>query len=52
MTEENPKPLGNTLWSIADQMRGAMEADGLRAYPRTTLFLLFLLNDYGRARSP
>ncbi len=27
MTEQNQKPLGNTLWGIADQLRGAMNAD-------------------------
>jgi type I restriction enzyme M protein len=24
MTEQNQKQLGNTLWAIADQLRGAM----------------------------
>ena len=27
MTEQNQKKLGNTLWAIADQLRGAMNAD-------------------------
>jgi len=26
MTDTNHKQLGNTLWSIADQLRGAMDA--------------------------
>jgi hypothetical protein len=26
MTDTNQKQLGNTLWSIADQLRGAMNA--------------------------
>lgn len=30
MTDTNKKQLGNTLWSIADQLRGAMEADDFR----------------------
>ncbi len=30
MTEANQKQLGNTLWSIADQMRGAMDAGDFR----------------------
>ena len=30
MTDTNQKQLGNTLWSIADQLRGAMDADGFR----------------------
>ncbi len=29
MTETNQKQLGNTLWSIADQLRGAMDAEDL-----------------------
>lgn len=32
MTEINQKQLGNTLWSIADQLRGAMDADDFRDY--------------------
>jgi type I restriction enzyme M protein len=27
MTDTNQKQLGNTLWSIADQLRGAVVAD-------------------------
>jgi type I restriction enzyme M protein len=27
MTDSNQKQLGNTLWSIADQLRGAVEGD-------------------------
>ena len=30
MTDINQKQLGNTLWSIADQLRGAMDADDFR----------------------
>jgi len=30
MTETNQKQLGNTLWSIADQLLGAMDADDFR----------------------
>jgi type I restriction enzyme M protein len=30
MTDTNQKQLGNTLWSIADQLRGAMDADDFR----------------------
>jgi hypothetical protein len=38
MTDANQKQLGNTLWSIADQLRGAMDADDFRdsATSRTT----------------
>ena len=30
MTDTHQKQLGNTLWSIADQLLGAMHADGFR----------------------
>ena len=30
MTDSNQKQLGNTLWSIPDQLRGAMNADEFR----------------------
>jgi type I restriction enzyme M protein len=30
MTQLENKQLGNTLWSIADQLRGAMDADDFR----------------------
>jgi type I restriction enzyme M protein len=30
MTDTNQKQLGSTLWSIADQLRGAMDADDFR----------------------
>jgi type I restriction enzyme M protein len=30
MSDTNQKQLGNTLWSIADQLRGAMDADDFR----------------------
>ena len=30
MTDTNQKQLGNTVWSIADQLRGAMDADDFR----------------------
>jgi len=32
MNVKNPKQLGNTLWSIADQLRGAMGANDFRDY--------------------
>ena len=32
MTEQNQKQLGNTLWAIANQLRGAMNADDFRDY--------------------
>ena len=42
MTETNQKQLGNTLWSIADQLRGAMDADDFRDYMLSFLFLRYL----------
>jgi type I restriction enzyme M protein len=32
MTETNQKQMGKTLWAIADQQRGAMNADDFRDY--------------------
>ena len=32
MTEQDQKQLGKTLWNIADQLRGAMNADDFRDY--------------------
>jgi type I restriction enzyme M protein len=42
MTNTNQKQLGNTLWSIADQLRGAMDADDFRDYMLSFLFLRYL----------
>ena len=39
MTEQNQKQLGKTLWAIADQLRGAMNADDFRDYMLADLFL-------------
>jgi len=36
MTDTNQKKLGNTLWSIGNQLRGAMDADdppSIRNFP-------------------
>ena len=30
MTEHNQEQLGKTLWAIADQLRGTMDADDFR----------------------
>ncbi len=40
MTENDQKQLGKTLWNIADQLRGAMNADDFRDYMLAFLFLL------------
>jgi len=46
MTDTNQKQLGNTLWSIADQLRGAMDADDFRDYMLSFLFLRYLSDNY------
>lgn len=49
MTEQNQKQLGKTLWSIADQLRGAMDADDFRDYMLSFLFLRYLSDNYEAA---
>ncbi|MBN1225246.1 MAG: type I restriction-modification system subunit M [Candidatus Aminicenantes bacterium] len=49
MTEQNQKELGNLLWSIADQLRGAMNADDFRDYMLSFLFLRYLSDNYEAA---
>jgi type I restriction enzyme M protein len=49
MTDTNQKQLGNTLWSIADQLRGAMDADVFRDYMLSFLFLRYLSDNYETA---
>ncbi|MCY3541128.1 MAG: type I restriction-modification system subunit M [Rhodothermaceae bacterium] len=49
MTEQNQKQLGNTLWAIADQLRGAMNADDFRDYMLAFLFLRYLSDNYEQA---
>jgi type I restriction enzyme M protein len=46
MTEEEQKQLGKTLWNIADQLRGAMNADDFRDYMLSFLFLRYLSDSY------
>lgn len=46
MTEQNQKQLGKTLWAIADQLRGAMNADDFRDYMLAFLFLRYLSDNY------
>jgi type I restriction enzyme M protein len=46
MTEQNQKQLGKTLWNIADQLRGAMNADDFRDYMLSFLFLRYLSGNY------
>ena len=49
MTDQNQRQLGQTLWSIADQLRGAMNADDFRDYMLAFLFLRYLSDNYERA---
>ena len=49
MTDTNQKQLGNTLWSIADHLRGAMDADDFRDYMLSFLFLRYLSDNYETA---
>ena len=51
MTEENQKQLGKILWAIADQLRGAMNADDFRDYMLAFLFLRYLSDNYEKAAS-
>lgn len=46
---QNQKQLGNTLWSIADQLRGAMDANDFRDYMLSFLFLRYLSDNYEAA---
>lgn len=46
MTEHDQKQLGRTLWNIADQLRGAMNADDFRDYMLSFLFLRYLSDNY------
>lgn len=49
MTDANQKQLGNTLWKIADDLRGAMNADDFRDYMLSFLFLRYLSDNYETA---
>ncbi len=49
MTEQNQKQMGTILWGIADQLRGAMNADDFRDYMLSFLFLRYLSDNYEAA---
>ena len=49
MTEQDQLKLGKTLWNIADQLRGAMNADDFRDYMLSFLFLRYLSDNYESA---
>lgn len=46
MTKTDQVKLGKTLWNIADQLRGAMNADDFRDYMLSFLFLKYLSSNY------
>jgi type I restriction enzyme M protein len=46
MSDSTKQLLGNTLWAIADQLRGAMNADDFRDYMLAFLFLRYLSDNY------
>ena len=49
MTEQDQHRLGKTLWAIADELRGAMNADDFRDYMLAFLFLRYLSDNYEEA---
>ena len=49
MTYDDQKQLGKTLWAIADQLRGSMNADDFRDYMLSFLFLRYLSDNYEAA---
>ena len=49
MIEQDQKQLGKTLWNIADQLRGSMNADDFRDYMLSFLFLRYLSDNYEQA---
>lgn len=46
MSDDEQKELGKTLWAIADDLRGAMNADDFRDYMLSFLFLRYLSDNY------
>jgi len=49
MNDQMQKQLGKTLWNIADQLRGSMNADDFRDYMLSFLFLRYLSGNYEAA---
>jgi type I restriction enzyme M protein len=49
VSEPTQKSLNTTLWNIADQLRGAMNADDFRDYMLSFLFLRYLSDSYEEA---
>lgn len=49
MTATQQKELGKILWDIANELRGAMNADDFRDYMLSFLFLRYLSDNYEKA---
>ncbi len=49
MTAIEQNQLGNTLWKIADDLRGSMDADDFKDYMLSFLFLRYLSDNYETA---
>ncbi|MDY4282013.1 type I restriction-modification system subunit M [Xanthomonas sp. LF06-19] len=49
MTHDEKNKLGKLLWSIADKLRGSMDADDFRDYMLAFLFLRYLSDNYEAA---
>lgn len=49
MNKQDQKQLGKTLWAIANELRGAMNADDFRDYMLSFLFLRYLSDNYEKA---
>lgn len=49
MTQKEQEQLGKTLWNIADDLRGAMNADDFRDYMLSFLFLRYISDNYEKA---
>lgn len=49
MNDTQQKQLGSVLWTIADKLRGAMNADDFRDYMLSFLFLRYLSDNYEEA---
>tara|TARA_R110002020_G_scaffold51034_8_gene144595 strand:+ start:2763 stop:4475 length:1713 start_codon:yes stop_codon:yes gene_type:complete len=49
MTQKEQQQLGQTLWKIADDLRGSMNADDFRDYMLSFLFLRYLSHNYEEA---
>jgi type I restriction enzyme M protein len=49
MSNQQSQQLGRTLWAIADQLRGMMDADDFRDYMLSLLFLRYLSDNYEKA---